>query len=113
MTFEKFENEINTLNKFFTLYCKNRHKNQNEKCLILDYKNKHLNIELFLCDECEELIKKSFDKLKACPHEEKPRCRKCPNPCYEKPLWKKVSKVMIYSSINLGFSKIKKAIKIK
>lgn len=111
MTHEKYEIEINTLKKFFEVYCKDKHQNQIEKSLTLNYKNRDFNLKLNLCSECFESINYSFDRLQTCPHEIKPRCRKCPNPCYEKNRWKHIAKVMIHSAMSLSLSKMKSRVK--
>ena len=107
MTNEKFEIEINTLKNFFETYCHNKHSNQETKNITLEYKSNLFNIELTLCKECTESINYSFSRLQQWPHEIKPRCRKCPNPCYEKPQWKNMAKMMIYSAMKLSLSKMK------
>jgi hypothetical protein len=108
MTSEKFISETKTLKKFFTIYCKDKHTHQNSYVKNLHYKNESFNVNFHLCDECKELINYSITKLEECPHKIKPRCRTCPNPCYEKSEWKKLAKLMRYSGIQLGILKIKK-----
>ncbi|MDC0933801.1 nitrous oxide-stimulated promoter family protein [Arcobacteraceae bacterium] len=108
MTNEKFISEAETLKKFFTIYCKDKHNKQNSYIRNLRYKHKNYEIEFHLCNECKELINYSIERLEECPHEIKPRCRKCPNPCYEKSQWKKLAHLMRYSGIQLGILKIKK-----
>lgn len=107
MTNDKFISEVETLKKFFTLYCKDKHPIQNNYMRNLKYKNISHKIELCLCEECSDLINYSIERLEECPHEIKPRCRKCPNPCYEKTKWKKLAKLMRYSGLKLGLLKIK------
>lgn len=107
MTIEKFETEIETLKRFYELYCKDKHQNQNLEKVELNYKNMDFNLELDLCKECLEAINYSFGKLQNCSHEIKPRCRKCPNPCYDKKQWKNTARVMKYSAIKLSLGKIK------
>lgn len=107
MTSEKFEIEINTLKKFYELYCKDKHEGQFSKIENPVYKNIVFNINLELCTECFDAINYSFDRLQACPHEIKPRCRTCPAPCYEKQRWKETARVMKYSAIKLSLGKIK------
>lgn len=107
MTEEKFEAEVSTLKKFYELFCKDKHINQENKDVILKYKTKSFSFDLCLCEECFNSINYSFDRLQACPHEIKPRCRTCPNPCYEKQRWKNIAKIMKYSAIKLSLSKIK------
>jgi len=111
MTNEKFTSEVETLKKFFTLYCKDKHTNKNNFIETIEYQNNSIKIEFVLCDECKNLIDYSIQKLQNCPHEIKPRCRTCPKPCYDKPQWKKLAKLMRYSGIQLGILKIKKFFK--
>lgn len=111
MTTQKFEIEINTLKTFFELYCKNKHEDQKENTIKLEYKDISVDIELHLCEECLDSINYSFDRLLDCPHDIKPRCRTCPTPCYEKQRWKNAAKVMKYAAINLSLTKAKKKIK--
>lgn len=107
MTIEKFEIEINTLKRFYELYCNDKHENQKHKTYNLNYKDTDFTIELNICEECHDAINYSFDRLKGCPHDIKPRCRKCPTPCYERSRWKNIARVMKYSAIKLSLGKIK------
>lgn len=111
MTSEKFEIEINTLKKFYEVYCKGKHENQETKVYNLEYKEKKFTLEVNICKECQDNIEYSFERLDGCPHEIKPRCRKCPNPCYEKSRWKHTAKVMKYSGVRLGLVNIKQKVK--
>ena len=111
MTKEKFKIEIDTLKKFFELYCKNKHQDINSFTKNLVYKDEIFKIDLHLCNKCKEDIEYCFQRLLECPHEIKPRCRKCPNPCYEKSQWKKTAKIMKYSGVRLGFNSIKSKLK--
>ncbi len=108
MTTQKFTQEVDTLDKFFTLYCKNKHDEKNNYQRKLNYQDISIDIELKLCKECSNLIDYSFDRLLECPHEVKPRCRKCPNPCYEKKQWKMLAKLMRYSGLKMGLIKMRK-----
>ena len=110
MTKEKFQIEIYTLKEFFELYCKDKHTNLEEKSFKLIYKDKIFSIKLNLCENCFKNINYSFEKLQTCPHEIKPRCRRCLNPCYDKENWKETAKVMKYAAIKLSLGKIKSRI---
>ena len=68
-------------------------------------------LKICLCAECRELFLYAHERLQACPHEEKPRCRVCKNPCYERTYWKKMAKMMRYSGMRLGFLKLKEKLK--
>ncbi len=108
MTTEKFTSEIATLKKFFQAYCKGK-KHENCRCQKkhLEFQNKVYNYEFELCDECFKLLEYSIMKLEKCPYDIKPRCRTCANPCYEPYQWKKVAKIMKYSGMRFGLTKIK------
>jgi hypothetical protein len=108
---EKFYTEVKTLEKFFSKYCNDKHHHHYEKSYMLKYKNSSYSCTLNLCNECHTLINYSFTRLLECPHEIKPRCRKCPNPCYEKKEWKQLAKLMRYSGFQFGLIKIKNTIK--
>ncbi|OCL84319.1 nitrous oxide-stimulated promoter family protein [Arcobacter porcinus] len=107
MTFEKFNEEISTLKKFYELYCKDKHEKQAIYQKNIFYKEHNFRLDLNLCEDCLKNISYSFSKLQSCPHEIKPRCRSCTAPCYEKLEWKTCAKVMKYSSIKLSLGKIK------
>jgi|TARA_R110002033_G_scaffold63018_1_gene113868 predicted amidophosphoribosyltransferase len=113
MTNDKFVQEIEVLKSFFIQYCKDNHQNKTSKKFMLMYNSINYTFYLPLCGECNTLISYSFDRLSECPHTIKPRCRKCPNSCYKKEEWKKLAKVMKYSAIKLGLSKIKNLFRFK
>jgi hypothetical protein len=106
MTCEKFESEIKTLKKFFEIYCNNKHQNITTKEYKIPYKDKIFDIEISLCNNCNQLYLDAIKHLQECPHQEKPRCRKCPNPCYNKDEWKNIAKIMKYGGIKMGIGKI-------
>jgi hypothetical protein len=107
MKYEKFEAELATLKKFFPLYCGDKHTNQELKSFILDYRGQSYSFTLNLCSECTKLINYSFARLQACPHDEKPKCRSCANPCYAKKEWKMVAAVMRYSGTQTKIQQVK------
>ena len=113
---EKFIYDTRTALKFIQIYCDNEHKEaKKEKGLeSLVYKEKKLNINVayYLCSECKKTFLLCYHKLQECPWEEKPNCRKCPKPCYERADWKHVAKIMKYSGMKLGLTKLKKLFKI-
>lgn len=113
MRCEKFINELDILQLFFTTYCKKKHKKQNFFSRTINYNDQIIEIEYSLCEDCNKLINYSIDRLQECKHDPKPRCRKCPNPCYDKHEWKQLAKVMRYSGLQLGLLKIKNIFKFK
>lgn len=116
MTTEKFEKDARTVTKFVQLYCNQKHKDKDKKAdfIQLKYHEKELGkIEYNLCSQCEKTLLVSYNNLLNCPHDEKPSCRKCPAPCYDKTDWKAVAKIMKYSGMRLGLLKIRKLFKGK
>ena len=111
MEIVKFKHEINTLKKFFEVYCKEKHLDHQIIIKDFNYKNEEIKVELNLCDECLKKINYSFDILVECQHAIKPRCRSCPTPCYEKQQWKETAKIMRYSGMRLGLLSLNKKIK--
>jgi hypothetical protein len=111
MTIEKFEKEIKTLDKFFSIYCHDKHENQYKKEYIIPYKNKTFNLTPNLCKDCHFLLNYAISKLQECPNDPKPRCRNCTNPCYDKDTYKQMAKMMRYSGMKLGLTKAAKKLK--
>lgn len=113
MSEEKFISEVETLLKFIQIYCDDKHDTEKKySSFELRYQDKdisHLNATL--CSTCKKTFAYSVQKLQECPHEPKPRCRKCLNPCYERVEWKYIAKIMRYSGMKLGLLKIKKLFK--
>ncbi|MCK9491911.1 MAG: nitrous oxide-stimulated promoter family protein [Sulfurimonas sp.] len=115
MTEEKFIHDSQTVLKFIQCYCDNEHTKADKKIdfIPLCYKQRDLNesIHYTLCDRCQETLYYSYIKLQNCPHDEKPSCRKCPKPCYDKKEWKHLAKIMRYSGLKFGILRIKKLFK--
>jgi len=111
MSPEKFTHEVETLSSFIQIYCHDKHEGQYEKEYIINYKNILIKKHLNLCNECHEMFAYSISRLQECPHDPKPRCRTCPNPCYEKQKYKQMAKMMRYAGMKLGLTKAAKKIK--
>ncbi|NPA11827.1 MAG: nitrous oxide-stimulated promoter family protein [Epsilonproteobacteria bacterium] len=111
MTEEKFKSEVETLKKFFQIYCEDKHQNQKTREFHITYKNLELDFSVNLCDECNNMLNYSISKLQECPNDPKPRCRKCENPCYEKDKYKQMAKMMRHSGMKLGLTKAAKRLK--
>ena len=112
MTNEKFIQDSTTVLKFIQLYCDDKHKDvpkkMAEKQLVYRENDLKCTLTYHLCDTCESTFNISYANLQACPHEDKPSCRKCPAPCYDKTDWKSVARIMKYSGMRLGLNKVKK-----
>ena len=117
MTNEKFIHDTQTVLKFIQIYCDDKHKDapKEDGKEDLVYNNKPLDIKVnyHICSTCKDTFYLSYKKLQECPHDEKPSCRKCPKPCYERPDWKRVAKIMKHSGMKTGFTKLKKLFMLK
>lgn len=116
MKTEKFINDTTTVLKFIQIYCDSKHEEAKKEpdFLDLEYKGKplHVRLDFTLCATCKQTFLYSYERLQECPQDPKPRCRKCPNPCYERSQWKHLAKIMRFSGMKLGLVKLKKFIKI-
>ena len=110
MRVEDFEKELLTLRKMFPVYCRDKHSEQYPKTYKVSYGGKTFTFEVELCGECHSLFEYAVERLRQCPHDPKPRCRKCPDPCYEADKYKKMARVMAYAGMKLGLSKVKRKI---
>lgn len=117
MSDDKFIDQISTAVKFIQIYCDDKHKNdiKNRAELNLIYKDRNLDTILTynLCKECENLVFYVYERLQNCPHEQKPKCRKCPKTCYEKSRYKQMAKIMMSSGTKLGLTKLAQRLGIK
>lgn len=105
---QKFEEELEVLKHFFSLYCHDLHRQHLKlHSWHVMYKATCYDFSLKLCPTCHENFDYALQRLTACPHEPKPRCRKCTNPCYEKTKYKALAKVMRYSGMKMSYVKMK------
>lgn len=111
MSEEKFLSDTKTVLDFIQTYCHDKHKEHvgSKESLELIFDDKKVGeVTYELCLTCKETFLYSYERLRECPHEEKPRCRKCPHPCYEKPKWKTLAIIMRYSGMKKGLLRVKK-----
>lgn len=102
---EELKKQSEILINFLQIYCTNKHEAQEQ----ISINESFIYQDATLCQQCKSLLFYALQRLKACPHDPKPKCRKCKNPCYEPKAYKQMAKIMLYSGFKLGLSKIKKA----
>lgn len=108
MTEEKFAEQITTVAKFIQTYCDDHHDTDRlDGVLETEYKGKKISIPYHLCADCKHMLLYSNDRLRACPHEQKPSCRNCKQICYDKNELRYIVKIMRSVGIKLGLSKLK------
>jgi len=108
---EDFARELETLKKMFPAYCHDKHGGWFEREYRITYGGKEFKFTMNLCKDCHELFAYAVERLTQCPHDPKPRCRKCPDPCYERDKYKQMARVMSYAGVKLGLSKVKRGLK--
>jgi hypothetical protein len=108
MDAKKFQEELNTVSSFLLYYCEKHEHSRSDTAFSCSHEGVCYTQQVLLCKECFELMEYTAAKLSACPHTVKPRCRKCPNPCYEKKQWKTLAKVMRFSGMHAGVLHVKK-----
>lgn len=73
--------EKKTVSVMIRIYCRSKHKNNNN-----------------LCEECSRLEAYAHLRLEKCKYgEEKPSCKQCPTHCYNPENKQKIKEVMKYS----------------
>lgn len=111
MDTQKYLQEVEVLKRFFTLYCHHNHTTVSKATRSISLRNganEPESIEMTLCSECHGLLRYALDRLHACPHDPKPRCRTCPQRCYDKKEWKQMASLMRYSGMMLGMIKVRR-----
>ncbi len=91
--------DIETLARFISIYCEQKHRNQEKKTIMASgnaggYIN-HLN--LHLCEECRKLLLHAASKRIICPYDPKPSCKSCKTHCYGEGYRERIREVMRFS----------------
>ncbi|MDD2566756.1 MAG: nitrous oxide-stimulated promoter family protein [Thiovulaceae bacterium] len=107
MQLQKLQEESAHLERFFSLYCSQNHTCQEKRSFRIMHEEIPYLFEASLCEECAELLGYALERLSACPHDPKPRCRTCQEPCYDKKEWKALAKVMRYAALRVELGKLR------
>jgi len=97
----KEKHDIRTLARFLSVYCRSHHQERTP----FEFKAPGFE-DLFetlpeLCPDCAKLLRYGVSMRLRCPHEPKPMCKKCPNPCYGPEYREKIRSVMRFSGMYL------------
>ena len=99
---EKEKHDIRILSKFVGIYCRYHHRDERAP---FDFKTPGFEglfeDSLALCPGCTRLLRYGLTMRLRCPHELKPLCKKCPNPCYKPDYRERIREVMKFSGMHL------------
>jgi hypothetical protein len=95
--------DIETLARFISIYCEQKHRDQEKSPIMAsgkvgDYIN-HLG--LHLCTDCRKLLLHAASKRIICPYNPKPSCKKCKTHCYGKGYRDQIREIMRFSGMFL------------
>ena len=96
MTEKKFK-DLMILAKFVEVYCKGKHKSKGKN----HWRDKEAQIQIELCQECIYIMDYSAERLRYCPKNPKPACKKCDIHCYAVNQRQKIREIMRYSGKDL------------
>jgi len=100
---EKTKKDVKVLVDFILIFCQGNHPDKTRspikaKGRVGELLNDH---PMVLCDQCRKLLIHAVTKRVMCPQDPKPRCKKCPAPCYGKGYRDRIKEVMRYSGVDL------------
>ncbi|MBN1533611.1 MAG: nitrous oxide-stimulated promoter family protein [Spirochaetes bacterium] len=95
--------DIRVLAQFISLFCRENHGEAPRSALRADgILKKYLAGKApELCIECRRLLLHGAVKRALCPHDPKPRCKKCPDHCYAPGYRERIRGVMRFSGMHL------------
>lgn len=111
-----FKQESTQLYTFIHTYCVDSHPKemQIDETVEITYKGEPIDtLGIELCPSCLSHYRYAMERLSACPHDPKPKCRRCKESCYEAQEWKAMAKIMRYSGIKLGFIRLARKMHLK
>ncbi|MFQ5870034.1 MAG: nitrous oxide-stimulated promoter family protein [Candidatus Zixiibacteriota bacterium] len=97
------QKDVSVLARFIDIFCANNHSGDGKSRLqakgdVADYLK---NPSLALCPDCSKLLSHGVSKRISCPYDPKPRCKRCPTPCYAEGYREKIREVMRFSGAYL------------
>ena len=98
----KERSDIKTLTRFVAVFCREQHHGEKAPFAfkLLDVKEID-RTEISLCPDCLRLLTYGLTMRLKCPHDPKPMCKKCENPCYHGEYKAKIKEVMKFSGMVL------------
>lgn len=90
---QRQQNDINLLRRFISLYCGKQHADLRQS---LPERN-IASLASSLCPDCTALLEYAVERLRRCPLEPKPACKKCTVHCYSPDYRERIRKIMAWS----------------
>ena len=94
------QKDLTLLIRFVDLFCRSRHRGERpgspDPAVTALAGRPHL-----LCPECSDLVGYAAKRLRTCPLDPKPSCKKCPVHCYRPDYRQKVREIMAWSGKRL------------
>ena len=76
----RLQRERTILRRFIEVYCRREHRTATG-----------------LCPDCSDLLAYAEERLQRCPHDPKPKCKRCPTHCYKPKQRARIREIMRYS----------------
>lgn len=96
---EDIQGDTDKLVRFLSMYCKAHHVDREKVPFSFNYDKMPAVVKdgPDLCCECTKLLRHAIVMRVLCPLDPKPRCRKCPQHCYQPGYRDKMETVMKYA----------------
>jgi len=99
---EKEKADIRTLMKFVAVFCREHHNAERAPFFFRNFDIKEIEKkEISVCPDCTRLLTYGLAMRLKCPHDPKPMCKKCEDPCYHGEYKSKIRQVMKFSGMYL------------
>ena len=92
----KQRNDLSLLCHFVGLSCRSRHGRERQVSLPAELSGL-VRKPLLLCPDCAGLLEYAARRLRSCPLDPKPACKKCPVHCYRSDYRERIREVMAWS----------------
>jgi len=96
--------DVKVLVDFVFIFCREKHSADLKASFLVEdggLRDSPAERELRLCPDCSRLLKHGIAKLRLCPYDPKPMCKKCETHCYAPGYREKIREVMRFSGLYL------------
>jgi hypothetical protein len=98
----KEKKEIKVLARFIEIFCRAKHGAAKAPFTLKAPAIEDLRKRpVVLCPKCTRLLRYGLAMRLQCPHDPKPMCKRCPDPCYRAEYREEIREVMRFSGMYL------------